>query len=156
MAKNSLRSLRELNLILPDMEPALPCNWTERTFLKGIKDESLRTLTRNAFPAVGAGKTAPPQGTHPLFLLILIANFGFKFCPCTTREQDRRTTSYIPAGTRLLPAEWGNRTDKDSYILLEYSFNLPENTDVAGPKNFFGIVPTEAIQGSAYRRRLPG
>jgi len=153
MAKNSLRTLKDqFSGILSELgtlkDMSLPENWEENSLFTGCKDSALRIVTQELFPKIGKwGTLASPKNTHPVFLLKRNSNFAYNFCPMSSKTYNSTTSRCVPKGTRLLHSVRATVTDKDSYILEEYSFKLVENNLVVGPKNFFGTVHKDDIQG---------
>ncbi len=110
--------------------------WSENMLFHGAKDLWLRQMT-GCFPA-GLHKNS---NTHPVFLLSAISNIGFKFCPCSSKFN---TGKYIVRGCILDMT--GRKTDKTSYILEKYSFNLPVNPQNRPDIRFLGKVPEQCLK----------
>ena len=109
--------------------------WDEDMLFYGADDFWLREMT-GAFPST----LRKDKKTHPVFILSRTGNFALKLCPCSTKVNNGR---YIVRGCKLKMT--GNTTDKDSYILSGYSFNLPVNQSIQPKLKFGGKVPPECI-----------
>lgn len=151
MAQNSSRNLKDqLAALLSDSgdlpDYSLPEMWRENTLFIRCKDVTLSEITKGRFPGLSNKKPLQEKNTHPAFLLKCMGNLCFKFCPCTSKRGKYR---YISKGTKLLYSSSNRSTDKDSFILERFSFNVVEKNTVVGPDNYFGVVPESAIINSA-------
>ena len=132
---------------------AEPQNWEERTCLMGIRNRDLLRYTQGEFPRQGWGKDVPQDGTHPMFLVERIGNWGVRFIPCSSSEGDRdsgnaATCSFIRKDTLL--QRTGNRMLKNTYLIHRFQVNLEVDNHVAGREHYFGVVPEGGIVGNAY------
>ena len=112
-----------------------PSLWRPNMFLKGAEDNALRSVTED-FP-----RLVKHKGTHPVFVIKIVADSRIRLCPCTSRAAKTR---YIPQGTRLKTT--GIVMDRDSYILEAYSFHLPLDPEFSRGLRYQGIVSPSSIR----------
>lgn len=132
---------------------AEPRNWVEGTMLLGIKNGELLRYTQGEFPRSAWGRDVQLNGTHPLFLVERIGNWGMRFFPCSSSEGDGKaanaaTCSFVRKGTLLLRT--GNRMPKTTYLIHSIQANLEADNDIVGREHFFGVVPESGISGTAH------
>ncbi len=111
--------------------------WEEQMFFFGAQDKKLKKIT-SIFPY----KLHKKKNTHPIFILKKIANFGFKVCPCSSKNF-MKDVRYIKEGCVLEIT--GHKMDRNSYILDFLHFNLPYNNNWNKELRFVGKVPLECI-----------
>jgi len=109
--------------------------WEPAMLFAGAKDLELRKIT-GFFPATMKGK----KSTHPIFSLKSLGNFGIQVCPCTSRRHKGR---FIKKSCNLEVTN--NTTDRDSYLLEEYSFPISVQTPMESRLRFLGIVPERCL-----------
>ena len=134
---------------------AEPHNWEDRTYHVGIRNIDLLRHSNDDFPHPGWRGTVDLNGTHPLFLLERVGNWGLRLIPCSSSEgngvqANAATCAYIRKGTRLMRT--GKRMQKNTFLLHQYQVTLDVDSPVAGRENFFGVVPENGIEGQRYRR----
>lgn len=113
--------------------------WEKNMFFKGAKDSDLLTLT-GAFP----GRIQEFGTTHPVFVLKMISNIGFRLCPCTSKPH--KAMPYVQKGCVLDKTQ--KTINKDSYILKLFDFNISKNNNILKDLNFIGKVPSACIKGA--------
>ncbi len=101
----------------------------------GARDTELRAIT-GSFPKSIKG----PKSSHPIFILQSLGNFGFRVCPCSSKRHRGR---YIKKGCVL--DETDIVTDRDSFLIEEYSFALSSNSPVESKLRFMGKVPEKCL-----------
>ena len=119
-----------------------PSQWQERMFFTGAPDRSLREKT-GSFPA----SFRTEKHTHPLFVLRPHSS-GHLVCPCSSRGS-RYRQRYIRKNCRLELS--GKITDRDSFLVEQYSFTLPNDSRLARQLLFMGRVPLTCLAGEDYR-----
>ncbi|MFW6180014.1 MAG: hypothetical protein ACOC43_16780 [Desulfohalobiaceae bacterium] len=112
--------------------------WEQNMLFSAAKDKWLLQQTGGAFPAA----LRKDKSTHPIFVLQKLGNMGCRICPCTSRPN--RGGRYIVQGCRLEIT--GRSTDRDSYILEQFSFNLPLNPAFKPKLPLMGKVPQTCIR----------
>lgn len=119
-----------------------PSQWQERMLFAGAPDRSLREQT-GSFPATFRSATS----THPIFVLRLLAA-GHLVCPCSSSGSKHRQR-YIRQNCRLELS--GRITDRDSFLVEQYSFTMPLDDRLARHLMFRGLVPRECLAGGEHR-----
>lgn len=149
------RRIQEILKYDPRVSPdyAEPQNWEVRTCLMGIRNRDLLRHTDGEFPRHGWSKDVPRDGTHPMFLVERIGNWGWKFYPCSSSEGDgdsgnAATCSFIRKDTLMLRT--GNRMPMKTYLIHQTEVNLEIDNNVAGREHYFGVVPESGIVVNAY------
>jgi hypothetical protein len=117
-----------------------PAQWGERMLFSGARDQIMLQTTAGLFPR------NPRQGlrTHPIFVLRTVGNLGHRVCPCSSKRSPARR--YIPQGTKLEITQ--RETDRDSYLVEDVTFTLPEDTEFRRHLFLQGRVPHAAIRGA--------
>ncbi len=110
--------------------------WNRNMLFFGTPDLWLKKKT-GVFP----GTIRSDKGTHPVFILSRKNNMSVKACPCSSKG---RRGKYVSRGCRLEMT--GRTVDKDTYILTEYTFNLPLNPENRPTLEFWGRVPAHCIR----------
>ncbi|GFO67480.1 hypothetical protein GMLC_10590 [Geomonas limicola] len=136
------RSIRRLRL--EEIDHFDPCQWGERYLFHGMKNGQIRILTGGQF----AG--GDPEGTHPVFILHKIEHDCFKFCPCSSKNYNSGIASYIRRNSVTPPCK--PPTDRDSYLLHFYSFNIYLSDRVVDRLQLRGVVSEEDIVGTHHKR----
>ena len=114
-----------------------PSYWKERMFFFAASDRRLKAATK-AFPA----RINRHRGTHPLFVMRVIPEVGSRLCPCSTKCW--YVKRFISKGCRLEIT--GKVTDRDSYLVEDLSFILPQDPAFWKPLRFAGRVPEACIE----------
>jgi hypothetical protein len=104
---------------------------------KGASDVALRRVTGD-FPAT----LCPDRKTHPLYVLHILPALGHKVCPCSSKNWN--AARCIRSGCTLLYT--GRQTDRVSYLVESFSFNLPSDPEFVRHLRFQGRVPADCVQ----------
>jgi len=105
--------------------------------MHGAADRALQEHTCG-FPAT----VRKDKFTHPLYVLQVLPGLGHQACPCSSKNFGVRR--FVCAGCTLL---YTNRqTDRDSFLVETYRFNLPLDSEFTDPLRFMGRVPLECLE----------
>ena len=110
--------------------------WQEHMLFSGALNTDLLEKT-GGFPAT----FKDDSHTHPVFVVRKLGRIGFKLCPCTSKK--KKGCRYILKGCRLEIKE--TVTDRHSYLLEEYTFNLSYDPSFCRNLHFKGRVPSMCI-----------
>lgn len=120
-----------------------PAHWEKRMLFAGISDYDLREWT-GRFPATFRKNHV----SHPVFVLQPYSS-GPLVCPCSSKGA--RTMRYIKKHCRLEMKE--TTTDRNSFLVEQYSFTLPLDTRFRVNPIFMGKVPTCCIKNGGRQDR---
>lgn len=121
-----------------------PRQWGERCLFWGMKNADIRVRTAGQF--IGGH----PEGTHPVFILRKVENDSFEVCPCSSQQSNKDTASYIRKNSLTPPEK--RPTDKNSFVLHFYPFNLHLDDRLTDRMPLRGIVAEEDIVGDFHKR----
>jgi len=112
--------------------------WRKNFYFSGALDQALHARTEGAFP-----ETVLEGKSRPLFVSKAFQQgVGAAAAPCTSKRPYRMAhCHFICKGCRLLHT--GFETDKTSYILDRFRFNVPVSLSEA--LRFRGEVPLSCI-----------
>ncbi len=102
---------------------------------KGAKDKALRSITRE-FPRI-------IRTSHPILVLDTGPDLYHRVCPCTSKFSNM-SRRYIKAECKLEIT--GRVSDRTTFILDCYAFNLPIKQEWIGKLRFMGLVPNKCIK----------
>jgi hypothetical protein len=127
----------DLELLGAGVRHLPPAYWEPEMFFHGAADLALREHT-GGFPTT----LRKDQFTHPLFVPQTLPGLGHQVCPCSSKNFGVRR--FIRAGCRLL---YTNRqTDRNSYLVDFYRFNLPLEPAFSESLRFMGRVPLDCLE----------
>ncbi len=131
---------KDMDLVLSSMRWVPVSYWEPLFFFKGARDLTLRTLSKDVFPA----KIKEDSNSHPLLSLNKIeGERGFQACPCSSRMPfNVGDASYIDKGCVLEHTQW--EMDRRSFIVDKII--VPITPDIARKLRFWGEVPTECLR----------
>lgn len=112
-----------------------PAQWETRMFFSSAADTKLKSLTGGAFPFIC-------KGTHPIFVLKVIGNLGHEVCPCTSHPFKKKGR-FIKKGCQFEYTE--NTNNRNSYLIDDFCFQLPADTEFRHKLKFRGRVPENCI-----------
>jgi hypothetical protein len=114
-----------------------PPYWRERMVFQGARDQDLRVVT-GEFPATFHKERL----THPIFVLIALSDFGYKVCPCSSRNWG--VSRFIRKGCILEITR--KEQDRNSYLVEQFAFNLPSDPAFTEGLFFLGQVPETCLE----------
>lgn len=114
-----------------------PVFWHERMFFHGVRDRDLRSVT-GAFPATFDRL----RHTHPIFVVKVLGDLGHRVCPCSSKNWG--ATRFIRKGCILEVT--GREQDRDSFLVEQYSLNLPSDPAFTEGLRFMGVVPEICLE----------
>lgn len=108
--------------------------WERHMMLMGVSNEWWSTKT-GMFPA------RSKSGGHPLFVLGR-STTGFRVCPCSSKGTRGK---FIRKGCTL--QKTGKVTDRNSYVLERFAFNIPKMMRFKKTPSLAGVVPELCLAG---------
>jgi hypothetical protein len=127
----------DLELLGAAVRQLPPVYWEPEMFFHGAADEALREQT-GGFPAT----LRKDQLTHPVFVLRTLPGLGHQVCPCSSKNFG--VQRFIRGGCTLLYTH--RQTDRDSYLVESYRFNLPLDPEFSRHLRFMGRVPLDCLE----------
>lgn len=125
-----------------------PGGWKENLLFTGMNNFSLAQLTDGRFIVRDSA------GAHPVFLLRKVERDSFLFCPCSSKESNMASASYIRKGSMTPPSRI--LVEKTTFIINLLSFNLNATSQEADRLALRGLVSDEDIIGNFHKRGCQG